>query len=77
MKNIYDNGETLLGQVEKIIKYFETSVDTSDIEETTFEIIQELKEEYKKTDIVCINYDHGMGWSIDKWDEKDIVMECD
>ncbi len=77
MKNIYDNGETLLGQVEKIIKYFETRVDTSDIEETTFEIIQELKEEYKKNDIVCINYDHGMGWSIDSWDEKDIVMECD
>lgn len=71
MNNIYDNGELLLGQVNKIIKYFETLVSTSDIEETTYEIIKELKEYYDKESIVCINYDLGMGYSIDEWAKND------
>ena len=38
------------------------------------EILQDLKELEDNT-IVAINYDNGMGYTIDYWDEKDILEE--
>ena len=67
MKEVYDNGEKILGQVDKVKEYLASALVTSDMEEELLEIIKELKEYYKDTDIVCINYDNGMGYLIDYW----------
>ena len=69
MQNIYDNGRLCLGEVKRIIEYFNTI--GADIEEYE-EILEELKK-LKDDDIVAINYDHGMGYSIDWWTKKDKI----
>ena len=69
MQNIYDNGEMCLGEVKKIIEYFNTT--GADIEEYE-EVLEELKK-LNDDDIVAINYDNGMGYSIDWWTKKDKI----
>ena len=69
MKEIYDNGEMCLGEVKKIIEYFNTT--GADIEEYE-EVLEELKK-LNDDDIVAINYDNGMGYSIDWWTKDDKV----
>ena len=69
MKEIYDNGEMCLGEVKKIIEYFNTT--GADIEEYE-EVLEELKK-LNDDDIVAINYDNGMGYSIDWWTKKDKI----
>lgn len=69
MVNVYDNGEMCLGEVKKIIEYFNTS--GADIEEYE-DLLEELKE-MNDDDIVAINYDHGMGCSMDWWTKDDKV----
>lgn len=60
MENIYDNGRICLGKVGKIRQYV---IDNAgEIEE----ILEELKE-FKANTIVAINYENGMGYSIDYW----------
>ena len=69
MEEIYDNGEMCLGEVKKIIEYFNTT--GADIEEYE-EVLEELKK-LNDDDIVAINYDNGMGYSIDWWTKDDKV----
>ena len=69
MQNIYDNGEMCLGEVKKIIEYFNTT--GADIEEYE-EVLAELKK-LNADDIVAINYDNGMGYSIDWWTKDDKI----
>ena len=69
MQNIYDNGSLCLGEVKRIIEYFNTI--GADIEEYE-EILEELKK-LNDDDIVAINYDHGMGYSIDWWTKNDKI----
>ena len=69
MKEIYDNGEMCLGEVKKIIEYFNTT--GADIEEYE-EVLEELKK-LNDDDIVAINYDNGMGYSIDWWTKNDKI----
>lgn len=69
MQNIYDNGRLCLGEVKRIIEYFNTI--GTDIEEYE-EILEELKK-LNDDDIVVINYDNGMGYSINWWTKKDKI----
>ena len=69
MEEIYDNGEMCLGEVKKIIEYFNTT--GADIEEYE-EALEELKK-LNDDDIVAINYDNGMGYSIDWWTKDDKI----
>ena len=69
MQNIYDNGKICLGEVKRIIEYFNTI--GADIEEYE-EILEELKK-LNDDDIVAINYDNGMGYSIDWWTKNDKI----
>ena len=71
MQNIYDNGEMCLGEVKKIIAHFNTI--GADIEEYE-DLLEELKT-LNDDDIVAINYDNGMGYSIDYWTNKDIITQ--
>ena len=74
MKNIYDNGTMILGNKKNIVKYLKNNIATSDMEEEIFEILKDL-EDLEENTIVAINYDLGMGYSIDYWNESDIVKE--
>ena len=77
MKNIYDNGALMLGNVQDLIMEIEREIKEdidmfcADMEE----IIKDLKE-LRDIDcemVVCINYDNGMGYSIDYWSSNDII----
>lgn len=71
MKKVYDNGEMCLGQVKYIKKYLvENTEEMWEIED----ILEDIKD-LDDTDIVAINYDNGMGYSIDWWTIKDMVKE--
>ena len=75
MKKIYDNGEVMLGEVIKIVEYTEEQFIKGLIdEEFRNDIINDLKT-YENNEIVAINYDCGMGYSIDCWSPKDIIKE--
>ena len=69
MQNIYDNGRLCLGEVGKIRQQLiENAEETWEIED----ILEELKDLDDNT-IVAINYDNGMGYSIEYWTKKDIL----
>lgn len=75
MNKIYDNGEVILGEVIKIIEYTEKQFIKGLIdEEFRTDVINELKT-YETNEIVAINYDCGMGYSIDCWSPEDIIEE--
>ena len=69
MQNIYDNGRLCLGEVGKIRQQLiDNAEETWEIED----ILEELKELEDNT-IVAINYDSGMGYSLEYWTKKDII----
>lgn len=69
MQNIYDNGRLCLGEVGKIRQQLiDNAEETWEIED----ILEELKE-FEDNTIVAINYDNGMGYSIEYWTKKDIL----
>lgn len=69
MQNIYDNGRLCLGEVGKIRQQLiNNAEETWEIED----ILEELKE-FEDNTIVAINYDNGMGYSIEYWTKKDIL----
>ena len=71
MKNIYDNGRLCLGEVGKIRQQLiNNAEETWEIED----ILEELKE-FEDNTIVAINYDNGMGYSIEYWTTKDIITQ--
>jgi hypothetical protein len=69
MQNIYDNGRLCLGEVGKIRQQLiDNAEGTWEIED----ILEELKE-FEDNTIVAINYDNGMGYSIEYWTTKDKI----
>ena len=71
MQNIYDNGRLCLGEVGKIRQQLiDNAEETWEIED----ILEELKE-FEDNTIVAINYDSGMGYSIEYWTTKDIITQ--
>ena len=76
MDCIYDNGAIMLGSVkmvrEEIQKEIKENVDMFCVDME--ELLKDLEELSNET-IVAINYDNGMGYSIDYWHEDDIIKE--
>ena len=71
MQNIYDNGRLCLGEVGKIRQQLiDNAEETWEIED----LIHEL-EDLDDNTIVAINYDNGMGYSIEYWTTKDIITQ--
>lgn len=77
MNKIYDNGALMLGNVQDLIMEIESEIKENidmfcaDMED----ILKELKElrDMDYNMIVCINYDNGMGYTMDYWRENDII----
>ena len=77
MNNIYDNGTHMLGEVKRIKEYNDKLYKDKAIEEEQWlELVKELVW-YKDTDIVSIDYDNGMGMTVEYWEQKDILKESD
>lgn len=73
MKDIYSNGSKMLGQVSEIKKYNDKLYRNNEIEEDVWcDLAKELVF-FNDTDIVAIDYDNGMGISIEKWEERDKI----
>lgn len=74
MNKVYDNGEKLLGKKNDIEKYCLKLIIQGDeeIAKNAEDILEEIKE-YDDSDILCINYDCGMGLYTEKWEETDEV----
>ena len=77
MNKIYDNGTHMLGQVSEIKKYNDILYKKDTInEESWLELVKELVW-FNDNDIVSINYDNGMGMTIECWKEKDYLKESE
>jgi hypothetical protein len=72
MNNIYDNGTCLLGTKKDIYNYI---LNDERLENWEYEDILEEIKDFNDTDILCINFDCGMGLSIEYWENTDIVKE--
>lgn len=81
MNKVYDNGALMLGNVQDIIMEVEKELkENIDMYDTDMEeLIKDLKElrDIDYDMVVCVNYDNGMGCSIDYWTSKDIVKESE
>ncbi len=67
--DVYDNGECVLGKVINVKEYIcKNAEDPEEIRE----IIHDL-EDLDASSIVCINYNHPMGYSIEYWTQEDQV----
>lgn len=73
MKNIYDNGTVILGEVKKIKEYSKKQLDNKLIDEEEYLDIENELKYFNDNDIVAVNYDCGMGLSIEGWEPKDII----
>lgn len=73
MNKIYDNGYYLLGKVEDVLNYTDVESLSDDF---IIDILEELKL-YDKESIVCINYDNGMGYTIQAFGKEDIIWESE
>lgn len=69
MKDIYDNGTRMLGQVKQLKEYNDNLYRNKMIEEEQWiELAKELVV-CNDSDIVSIDYDNGMGISMEIWEE--------
>ena len=74
MNNLYENDNGILGNVQKVIEYIEEdeTIDLCDYEHILIDLKDILKDTNYKT-IVLVNDNNGMGYTIDYWEESDII----
>lgn len=77
MYNIYDNGALMLGNIKDVINEVEDEIkkDIDMVFTDKEELLKELKELEDIVDIVMVNYDNPMGYTIDYWTKNDMVKE--
>ena len=64
---VYDNCEKIIGNVKNVKQYVENNCE--DYEEVK-DMIEELKN-FEENTIVLLDYNNGMGFTIDYWTEED------
>jgi hypothetical protein len=75
MNKLYDNGEILLGRKKDIVNQIYNNMLEEENDEEYTEILEEIKD-FEDNTILAIDYDNGMGYSIDYWEDKDEVKVC-
>lgn len=81
MRQVYDNGYKILGQVNYIIEYLKENIENvyeKDSEEynESYENIKDLQDNYNKNDIIVYNYDSGMGAFVQEvWNQDTDLLE--
>lgn len=75
MKNVYDNGEKLIGTSKNLQKYLSKQMNNADNDTTDIhEMLEELKD-YRDDTVILINYDAPMGYTLEYWSNDNIVDE--
>lgn len=69
---VYDNGYYLLGKVRVLLEYIRENWKTCEWQDQVEDVIKELEQLYS-TDIVAINYDNPMGYTVTVWTYENIV----
>lgn len=79
MKNIYDNGAIMLGNIDMVIAEIEKEIkEAIDMVFTDKEeLLKELKEYQGIAEIVYIEYENPMGYIINYWTKNDKIKECE
>ena len=77
MKDVYDNGEKMLGRVKDIKLRNDTMLKKQMIDEDTWSEWAKELVYYDDNDIICIDYTFGMGILIEKWEENDKLEEIE
>ena len=76
MNNIYDNGTVLLGTIKMIKEYIKNQLrNNMDVYHDDMKDILKDIEYLDDNAIVAINYDNGMGYTLEYWSERDIIKE--
>lgn len=78
MNKVYDNGTMVLGSVENVRTYLLENIEYYEEDELEIKNMLEDINELGNNYIVAINYDFGMGYTIDYWNIKeDVVRESE
>lgn len=79
MDNIYDNGALMLGNIDRVIAEIEKEIkENIDMVFTDKEeLLKELKEYQGIAEIVYIEYENPMGYTINYWTKNDKIKECE
>ena len=72
MNNLYDNGTILLGTKKDIVNQIYNNMLVEEEDTFYMEILEDLKD-FKDNTIIALNYDCGMGYSYDYWEESDKI----
>lgn len=72
MNNVYDNGTILLGTKKDIVNQIYNNMLVEENDALYQEILEDLAK-LKDNTIVALNYDNAMGYTIDYWEESDII----
>lgn len=76
MKNVYDNGYSLLGNAKDLKKYLLKQMNNADNDTSDLrEMLEELKD-YRDDTVILINYDAPMGYTLEYW-SNDNIMDND
>ena len=79
MENLYDNGALMLGNIDRVIeevkKEIKEDVDMCFVDKK--ELLKDLQElkEVKDIEIVMVNYENSMGYTIDYWTYRDRYLK--
>ena len=73
MKNVYDNGYSVIGNAKDLQKYLLNAINNADNDTTDLrEMIEEIKD-YSDDTVILINYEHPMGYTLEYWSNDNIV----
>ena len=73
----FDYNDYSFSKLERILHQFDKIDSLFDKKMIKTAFFDKDLEELSNETIVAINYDLGMGYSIDYWHENDIVQECE
>lgn len=77
MNNIYDNGALMIGNINDVINEIKSEIE-KDIDMCFVdadELLKDLEEIKDVAEIVYIDYENPMGYTIDYWCESDKLKE--
>lgn len=79
MNSVYDNGGVLIGNIDLVIETVKKDIE-KDIDMVFIDMNELLKDllelkNNKEVEIVYINYDCGMNYSMDYWYKNDEIKE--
>ena len=79
MNSIYDNGALLIGNIDAVIKEVEKEIkeDADMVFTDKEELLKDLLELKDIAEIVYIDYENPMGYTINYWCKNDIVKESE